>query len=42
MFHQAGFAEVRVCADFLGAPYGPEANRLVVIGRKEAGGATGA
>lgn len=34
MFQQAGFLEVRLCGDFLGAPYGPGADRLVVIGRK--------
>lgn len=33
MFRRAGFAEVRLCGDFGGAPYGPEASRLVVVGR---------
>jgi hypothetical protein len=32
-FRHAGFAGVRLCGDLLGAPYGPEASRLVVVGR---------
>jgi SAM-dependent methyltransferase len=34
MLMLAGFAEVQLFADYLGAPYGPEASRLVVVGRK--------
>jgi SAM-dependent methyltransferase len=38
MFRRAGFTAVRLCGDFLGAPYGPEASRLVVVGRTGAAG----
>ena len=34
MFHDAGFTHVRLCADFLGTPYGLDSRRLVVVGRK--------
>jgi SAM-dependent methyltransferase len=34
MFTQAGFADVQVFGNYMGAPYGPEASRLVVVGRK--------
>lgn len=34
MFTPAGFASVEVFGNYLGEPYGPEATRLVVIGRK--------
>lgn len=34
MLAWAGFAEVRLVGDFGGAPYGPEATRLVAIARK--------
>lgn len=34
MFTDAGFAHVAVFGNYLGAPYGPEASRLVVVGRK--------
>lgn len=34
MFIEAGFADVYVFGNYLGAPYGPEASRLVVVGRK--------
>jgi SAM-dependent methyltransferase len=33
MFRRAGFADVQVSGDFTGAPYGPSASRLVVVGR---------
>lgn len=32
MFADAGFAEVKAFGDYLGAPYGPDASRLVVVG----------
>lgn len=34
MFQQAGFADVQLFGDFQGRPYGPDASRLVVVGRK--------
>jgi len=34
MFEQAGFAEVEVFGGYAREPYGPEAKRLVVLGRK--------
>jgi SAM-dependent methyltransferase len=33
MFRGAGFVDVQVYGDFTGAPYGPAASRLVVVGR---------
>lgn len=39
MFAQAGFAEVRLYGDFAGSPYGPKADRLVVVGRRESNAA---
>jgi SAM-dependent methyltransferase len=36
MFLEAGFVSVQVFGNYLGAPYGPEASRLVVVGRKAA------
>jgi hypothetical protein len=36
MFRKAGFAEVRVFGSFAGTPYGPDAERLVVVGTKPA------
>jgi SAM-dependent methyltransferase len=36
MFSEAGFASVQLFGNYLGAPYGPEAARLVVVGRKAA------
>ena len=36
MFERAGFVDVRLCGDLAGAPYGPEAGRLVVVGRTPA------
>jgi SAM-dependent methyltransferase len=36
MFERAGFVDVHVFGDLRGAPYGPAAERLVVMGRKAA------
>lgn len=38
MFVQAGFASVEVFGNYLGEAYGPEATRLVVVGRKSPDG----
>jgi len=35
MLTQAGFGDVRVYANYRGDPYGPDATRLVAVGRKE-------
>ena len=36
MFRKAGFAEIRVFGSLAGTPYGPDAERLVVVGTKPA------
>jgi SAM-dependent methyltransferase len=35
MFLSAGFADVCAYGDYSGAPYGPEATRLVILGRTD-------
>jgi hypothetical protein len=39
MFIEAGFTDIRVFGDYGGTTYGPDASRLVVIGRKPKGAA---
>jgi SAM-dependent methyltransferase len=34
LLRAAGFAEVRLCGDLTGGPYGPKASRLVAVARK--------
>jgi hypothetical protein len=33
MLNAAGFSDVRLFADYAGAPYGTDAGRLVVVGK---------